>query len=235
MHRELSRDRLYVTVDILILTVRAGQLEILLSRRTAPPFDGQWALPGRFVGTDESAETAVRRLLDEMLPIPDAFTEQLYTFTDKDRDPRGRVISLAYLVIIPWGRLEPLLGKAGSTFRSFRVTMAGQELCLTDGGEDLSPGELAFDHGRIASTGICRLRGKIDYTDIGFRFLEDPAAFSLGDLQTVFEAVLGEKQDSSNFRRGILNRYERTGRLAQTEREERRARGRPAALYRMTF
>ena len=77
-----------------------------------------------------------------------------------------------------------------------------------------------------------RLRGKIDHTAIGFRFLEDPQAFSLGELQTVFEAVLGEAADSSNFRRTILNRYARDGRLEQTD-QEKRARGRPAALYRI--
>ena len=102
-------------------------------------------------------------------------------------------------------------------------------------GETLAPGDLAFDHGKIIETGIERLRGKIDYTEIGFGFLENRDAFSLSELQTVFEAVLGETLDSSNFRRAILGRYEKTGQLTQTDQAEKRGRGRPAALYRFSF
>ena len=83
----------------------------------------------------------------------------------------------------------------------------------------------------MIQTGLQRLRNKIDYTDIGFSFLENREEFALGELQTVFEAVLDSKLDSSNFRRFILNRYEKTGRLEQTEQAEKRGRGRPAALY----
>ena len=232
MHRELEQDRLYVTVDLLILTVREGRLNLLLSRRVSAPYEGRWALPGRFIGLDESAETSVNRLLEEMLPIRNAYLEQLYTFTDVNRDPRGRVISTAYLVIVPWGPLKALMAEKALAFRCFQVSMNGRGLRLTgDGGDALIPGDLAFDHGRIIETGVARLRGKIDYTEIGFRFLENPGAFSLSELQTVFEAVLDETVDSSNFRRAIFGRYERTGRLTQTDQEERRGRGRPAALY----
>ena len=231
MHRELRQDQLYVTADLMILTVREGRLKLLLSRRVNPPCEGRWALPGLFVGLTESAEAAAQRLLQEMLPVRGAFLEQLYTFTDVGRDPRGRVLSVAYLVIVPWGRLrEPL---AESSFRCFEADLDGPALRLADGeGLTLAAEELAFDHGQIIRTGIQRLRGKIDYTDIGFRFLEDPQAFSLGELQTVFEAVLDEAADSSNFRRTILNRYARDGRLEQTD-QAKRARGRPAALYRI--
>ena len=92
---------------------------------------------------------------------------------------------------------------------------------------------LAFDHGRIIDTGVQRLRGKIDYTDVGFRFLNDLNAFSLSELQTVFEAVQGKKLDNSNFRRAIRNRYEENGRLVQTAREDKQKRGRPALLYQL--
>ncbi len=231
MHRELRQDELYATADLMILTVCGGRLKLLLSRRVNPPCEGCWALPGLFIGLEESAEAAAWRLLQEMLPVRDAYVEQLYTFTGVGRDPRGRVLSVAYLVIVPWGRLQEAL--AGSSFRCFEPDVDGPGLRLDDGeGLVLGAGDLAFDHGRIIETGVRRLRGKIDYTDIGFRFLEDPQAFSLGELQTVFEAVLGEAADSSNFRRTILNRYARDGRLEQTD-QEKRARGRPAALYRI--
>ena len=231
MHTKLRSNQLYVTVDLLILTIRENRLNLLLSRRQAPPFEGRWALPGKFIAVDESAETAARKLLEEMLPLPEAYLEQLYTFTEVDRDPRGRVISTAYLVIVPFSRLKKLPESAAVPFHAFRVkTEDGLE--LDDGlGNVLTENDLAFDHGRIARTGILRLRGKIDYTEIGFQFLENRQAFSLSELQTVFEAVLDTGLDSSNFRRGILARYERSGQLAQTSLEEKRGRGRPAALY----
>ena len=232
MHEHLSNNQVYVTVDLLILTVRSGQLNLLLSRRTAAPHEGRWALPGRFIGMDESAEASASRLLKEMLPIQNAYYEQLYTFTDVNRDPRGRVISVAYLVIVPWGQLKPLMAEGKLIFECFRVSMGAIGLRLLGGkGEELLSGDLAFDHGRIIETGINRLQGKVDYTDIGFRFLEDPKSFSLGELQTVFEAILEEKLDSSNFRRTILGKYEKAGRLRQTDRTEQQGRGRPAALY----
>ena len=234
MHESLAADQLHVAVDLLILTVRDGRLNLLLARRVNPPFAGQWALPGRFIDPDESAENAARRLLEEMLPVRDAFMEQLYTFTQVNRDPRGRVVSVAYLVIVPWGRLRSALEEKASGFQCFEAALENEALRLTaDSGEALNDAELAFDHGRIVKTGIQRLRNKIDYTEIGFHFLDDRSAFSLSELQTVFEAVLDSRLDTSNFRRSILNRYEKTGRLRQTERIEKRDRGRPAALYRL--
>ena len=235
MHESLSQGQLYVTVDMLILTVKEGRLNLLLSRRKDAPYAGRWALPGRFVGVDESAETAVRKLLDEMLPAGDAFLEQLYTFSEVNRDPRGRVISTAYLVIIPGQKLDALMEETKTPFKRFEVTEGADGLRLSGAdGTVLIGSDLAFDHGRIIETGVIRLQGKIDYTDVGFRFLNDLKAFSLGELQTVFEAVLGKKLDSSNFRRFIRNRYEETGRMVLTDREDKQKRGRPASLYQLT-
>ena len=234
MHDSLRQDQLYVTVDLLILLVREGKLNLLLSRRKAVPYAGRWALPGRFVGQDESAETAVRKLLREMLPMTDTYLEQLYTFTEVNRDPRGRVLSVAYLVIVPWKRLQPLLDAGSISFHRFEVAEGEEGLRLTGAeGTVLIGSDLAFDHGRMIETGVLRLRGKIDYTDVGFRFLNDPRAFSLSELQTVFEAVLGRKLDDSNFRRFIRSRYEETGRITATDRAEKQGRGRPAALYQL--
>ena len=233
MHSSLEQDRLYVTVDLLIMTVREGKLILYLSRREDAPYAGRWALPGRFVDLEESAEVTAGKLLEEMLPVPGPFIEQLYTFTEVSRDPRGRVISAAYLVIVPEGKLSGAPLQEKTKMKPFEARLEEDGLRLT--GEDgtvLRTSDLAFDHGRIIETGIIRLQGKIDYTDIGFRFLNDPDAFPLGELQTVFEAVLGTPMDPSNFRRSILGRYEKTGRLTQTEQTEKKSRGRPAALYR---
>ncbi len=238
MGETMPQDRIFVTVDILVLTVHGGRLGLLLSRRVEPPFRGCWALPGKLMAPGDSAETTAGKLLRELLPIPGAFMEQLYTFTEMNRDPRGRVISIAYLVAVPWARLEPLLPQDASDPCLFDVRLDAGGLCLEAGGAlRLTGGDLAFDHGRIIGTGVARLRGKVDYTDIAFRFLNDPQAFSLGELQAVFEAVLDKSVDGSNFRRTIQSRYEEAGRIAQIERCDpplRRRRGRPAALYRVT-
>ncbi len=230
MPRVLKDDQLYVTVDLLILAVEEGRLQLLLSRRKDPPCEGQWALPGRFVGMEESAESAARRLLEEMLPIREVYLEQLYTFTRVDRDPRGRVVSVAYLAIVPSGRLAGL--PADASLRPFRVETGAQDPVLEgENGGTLAGGGLAFDHGDILRIGIGRLQGKIDYTDIGFCFLRDMRCFALGELQSVFEAVLGRGLDASNFRRSIQTRYVRTGRIQQTDRTGKNGRGRPSGLY----
>ena len=236
MAEVLVQDQVFVMVDNLILTVRQGRLNLLLSRRTGPPFKGCWALPGKLVEREDSAGATALRLLRQVLPIREAFMEQLYTFTELNRDPRGRVISIAYLAAVPWARLAPILPADGAGPRFFDVSLAGGSLCLEDSeGLRLIGGDLAFDHGRIIETGVQRLRGKIDYTDIAFHFLNDPRAFTLGELRAVYEAVLEKTVDGSNFRRTIQNRYEETGRIAQTDRAEApRRRGRPPAIYRMT-
>ena len=113
MNNRLSQDHLHVTVDLLILTEKEGKLMLLLSRRPHAPCEGQWALPGRFVALEESAEETAALLMEEMLPVRCFYTEQLYTFTQPKRDPRGRILSIAYLVIVPWQQLQPVLGQEG--------------------------------------------------------------------------------------------------------------------------
>lgn len=233
LHKSLKQDQMYITVDTLILTVINGKLCLLLSLRRNPPYDGMPALPGRIIGRDETAEETAWYLMNEMLPGGEPFLEQLYTFTEVDRDPRGRVISVAYLAIIPQRKLAKLLEEQETTLQPFRIDTEEGRLQMTgQDGTVLTGSDLAFDHGRIIETGVKRLQNKIGYTDIGFRFLNNANAFSLSELQTVFEAVLNMELDSSNFRRSILNQYEKSGRLWQTAQEERRGRGRPAVLYR---
>ncbi len=233
MHETLFSDQIHVAVDLLILTVRNGSLTLLLSKRTEPPYQHCWALPGRLVAQSESAESCAQDLLSEMLPDVDAYLEQLYTFTNVNRDPRGRVISIAYLVILPWERLSQALRSPERKMHCFTAAPALQTLRLTgEDGATLSDDQLAFDHGRMIQTGLNRLKGKIDYTELGFRFLDQPDGFSLSQLQSVYEAVLGQTLDTSNFRRLMLNRYEATGRIEQTQSAIKQGRGRPAALYR---
>ena len=232
MHQQLNQDQLYVTVDLLILSVRSGRLTLMLSKRQTPPYATRWALPGRFVSLDESAETAARNLTAEMFPVARPFLEQLYTFTEVNRDPRGRVISTAYLMIVPEKQLEAAMNSAPGILKPFRVMPEREPLRLEGEGVALVGSDLAFDHGRIIETGISRLQGKIDYTDIAFRFLNDRSAFSLSEVQQVFEAVLAHPLDASNFRRFIRNRWGDTGRIRPIEKEEAGRRGRPAALYR---
>ncbi|MBR5287361.1 MAG: NUDIX hydrolase [Clostridia bacterium] len=233
MHKTLASAQIHVAVDLMIVTVRDGKMAVLLSRRPQAPCAGCWALPGHLLPLEESAETAAESLLREMLPIDGAYREQLFTFTDVSRDPRGRVISIAYLVLVPWQRLEGCLTREEVKLACFTVcddakqsALVGPETILLDGPQ------LAFDHGQIIRTGIRRLQGKISYTDVGFHFLQSTDAFSLRELQMIFEAVLGEEMDKSNFRRSILARYETTGHISQTEDIQKSGRGRPAVLYR---
>lgn len=233
MHADLASDQLHLSVDALILTIREGRLAVLLSRRSHPPYEGEWALPGKLVGLTESADEAAAQLLHEMLPDVPAYREQLYTFAHPLRDPRGRVVSIAHLFLLPWERLQPALSRPDAALRCFVIQPAAEGLALTaDDRTTVSPDDLAFDHGLILRTGVTRLRGKIDYTDVAFHLLRDMQAFSLSELQIVFEAVLDQQLDASNFRRGILTRYENSGRLTQTDQAKKQGRGRPAALYR---
>ena len=233
VNRRLESGQIYVTVDILALTVEEGKLRILLSRRREPPFQGCWALFGKLVGQEETAEEAARCLLREMLPPGEGYLEQLYTFADLGRDPRGRVISIAYLAVLPWGSL----GQLREGQQLFQLGMDREGLCLRGpGGELLRRRDLAFDHGSIVETGLLRLRGKLQYTDIGFHFLCDTGSFTLRELQTVYEAVQGRPTDGGNFRRSMQSRYIDTGRIVRTDQREgaRQKRGRPAARYRLS-
>ena len=185
MHEVLSQDQLYVAVDILILTEDGGRLKLLLSKRTQPPFAQRLALPGRLMAIDESAESAANLLVKEMLNVQNLYMEQLYTFTDLNRDPRGRVISIAYLIVVPWPEIAQLLEEK-KALQLFEVTEEHGHLLLRgEDGKELVESDLAFDHGRILRTGIKRVQGKLNYTPIGFAFLHDPEAFSLSEVQTI--------------------------------------------------
>jgi 8-oxo-dGTP diphosphatase len=198
-----------ISVDVVIFTLRADDLQVLLIQRKHSPFEGRWAIPGGFVKADESLETAARRELEEETGVHDVYLEQLYTFGDPGRDPRGRVITVAYLALVP----APLALAAGSDASDARWWSVSK-----------LP-KLAFDHGKILQYALRRLRYKLEYTAVGFQFL--PPSFTLTEIQTAYQTVLGEPLDKRNFRRRILEAgiLEETGVLSNSG-------GRPAKLYR---
>lgn len=200
---------IFVTVDIVIFTLREGDLQVLLVKRKMPPFEGRWAIPGGFVQHDESLEDAAARVLFEEAGVRDVHIEQLYTFGKVDRDPRGRMVTVAYYALVP----APL------------ALHAGGETADAQWQSVYALPEMAFDHADIVQYALKRLRYKLEYTAVGFQLL--PKAFTLSQLQRAYETVLGERLDKRNFRRRILQAQviEETGEMQSGE-------GRPAKLYR---
>jgi 8-oxo-dGTP diphosphatase len=206
-----------VAVDVIIFTISAtapipAALEVLLIKRGIQPFSGRWAIPGGFVLPKESLEEAALRELKEETSVCDVYLEQLYTFGDPGRDPRGRVVSVAYFALIAADKRPLSAGSDAAEARFFPMSQ-------------LPP--LAFDHGHILDYALGRLRNKLEYTTVGFQLL--PAKFTLTELQCVYEAILGRTLDKRNFRRKLalldiltpLNEYRESGR-------------RPAQLYRFS-
>ena len=206
-----------VAVDVVLLTVRAGALYALRGRRDGHPHRGRWALPGGFLRIDESLDDAAVRVLRMKAGLADAFVEQLYTFGRPDRDPRTRVISVAYYVLVDPAALDRAVATADAGLRLARLDVPwpgeiGGPVGATD--EAGSPLALAFDHADILGMSVKRIRGKLDYAPIGFELLPD--TFSLRDLRLVHEAILGRALNKDSFRRRMLDRglVEPTGRRA---------------------
>jgi 8-oxo-dGTP diphosphatase len=202
-----------VTVDIVIFALREGELQVLLIQRGIPPFEGQWALPGGFIRHDESLEAAARRELEEETGVRDVYLEQLYTVGEPERDPRGRVITVAYYALLTT-EAAPLL--AGTDAGAARWMPARKHP------------PLAFDHDKILAYALERLVSKLEYTTVGFMLL--PKKFTLGQLQRVYEAVLGRTLDKRNFRRKMAL----LGILKPLEEWVQDGPSRPAQLYRFS-
>lgn len=198
-------------------------LSVLLIRRKAEPFAGSWAVPGGFVevsdaGTQgESLEAAARRELKEETGISVAYLEQLYTFGDPGRDPRGRVVSVAYVALVRPDEHRVAAGSDAAAAAWFSVES------VLGGGI-----ELAFDHDTILKTAIERLRGKVRYAPIGFNLL--PPRFTLGDLRRLYEALLGQSIDAANFHKKVDKALVKSGVLIKT-RHTQKGPHRPAPLY----
>ena len=224
-----------VAADVLAFTTEGTRLQLLLIRRHSHPYLGRWALPGGFIGMKESAEEAAIREFREKTGISGIYMEQLYTFSGVRRDPRMRIISVAYLAMAAKERLLPALDREGTEAGLFTVQAddaRGFVLTPDEGdGAPVFPEELAFDHAEIIATALNRMAGKLEYTDIGFEFLADKGRFTLSELYDIYTAVSGRQYDLPNFRRFIKKRYEEAGRIEPTG-ERQKKRGTPAALYR---
>lgn len=176
-----------LTADCVVFGLDNEDLKVLLIQRDLEPFAGQWALPGGFVAVGESVEETARRELEEETGLNGIFLEQLYTFSDPDRDPREHVVTVAYFALV---NLSEHTVKASTDARS----AAWFEI------NDVP--KLAFDHDLILKTAYERLQGKIRYQPIGFELL--PKKFPLRQLQQVYEKILDRKLDKRNFRKKIL-------------------------------
>ena len=214
-------DRPSVTVDLVLLGIVSGALSALLLKRARAPQRGRWALPGGFVGIEESLEDAAARILAEKAGLRSAHLEQLYTFGAVDRDPRMRIISVAYMALLDEATFVAV-ERSGAGLRRARLAM-DDGAPLDDAGMPLT---LAFDHQAILAVARDRLMGKIDYSDLGFAFL--PERFTLRQLQDVHEAIRGTPLNKPAFRRRMLDR----GWLEPTGEREPDASHRPAELFR---
>lgn len=177
-----------VVVDCVVFGLADDALKVLLIRRARPPNQGAWALPGGFIEMDEPLETAALRELREETGVGDLYLEQLYTFGDPSRDPRGRVISVSYYALV-----KPELHQA----------KAGDDAADAEWVDVKRVGPMAFDHGQILQAACDRLRAKVRYQPIGFELL--PRKFTLSQLQRMYEVILGRRLDKRNFRRKMLN------------------------------
>ena len=180
--------RAAVTVDCVVFGLDETELKVMLIQRDIAPFEGKWALPGGFVRLDETVEEAARRELHEETGLEKVFLEQLYTFGDLERDPRERVITVAWYALV---RLSDHRVKAATDARD----------AAWFGMHDLP--QLAFDHDRILDTAHQRLQNKVRYQPIGFELL--PQKFTLTQLQKLYEIVLDRPLDKRNFRKKILS------------------------------
>jgi 8-oxo-dGTP diphosphatase len=203
--------KLLVTVDIVLFTIRDRRLHLLLIKRRAKPFENRYALPGGFVLEEESLDSGASRELREETGVDQVYLEQLYTFGDPKRDPRGRVITVSYYALVPHTRVLRA-GTDASDAAWFPVT----ELPA-----------LAFDHRKIVEYAHQRIRNKLDYTNVGFELLPDK--FTLTELQLVHEAILGENLDKRNFRRKIILKG-----IVKPTKELQHTGRKPAQLYRFS-
>ncbi|MBI2093433.1 MAG: NUDIX hydrolase [Candidatus Omnitrophica bacterium] len=199
-----------IAVDVALFTIQAGILKVLLVKRENAPYRGMWALPGGMVGPEESVDAAALRELHEETSIGNIYLEQLYTFGEINRDPRGRVITVAYYALVNWQQVQLKAYQRVSEANWFAVKR------LPD---------LAFDHRRIIDYALERLRNKINYTTVAFQLLS--REFTLTQLQSSYEVIIGTRLDKRNFRRKMLQ----LGILKATRQFHANGRQRPARLY----
>ncbi len=176
-----------LTVDVVVFALDDEDLKVMLIERDLKPFAGQWALPGGFVRVEETLAEAARRELEEETGLKNIYLEQLYTFSELDRDPRERVITVAHYALVNLAGHEVAASTDARNAAWFSIG-------------DLPP--LAFDHDTILNTAYARLKGKVRYQPIGFELL--PERFTLRQLQHLYEVILDRELDKRNFRKKVL-------------------------------
>jgi len=201
-----------VTTDVVLFTIDDSRLKLLLISRASEPFAGQWALPGGFLEIDEDLKDGALRELREETGVSGIYLEQLRTFGRPGRDPRERVISVAYYALAPCERLTVRAASDAAEASWFPVA-------------DLPA--LAFDHAQIIQAAHERLVAKLDYSTIAFQFM--PERFTLSELQQVYEILLDAELDKRNFRKWARALEQ----IEETDEQRRRGSHRPARLYRL--
>lgn len=234
-----------VTVDTLIFTVDKStedyHLQIMLVRRQDHPFLNKWAIPGGFVGMEESVDQAAVRELEEETGLRNIYLEQLYTWGDVGRDPRTRIISVSYMALVPKEMLTPVTeggnacvsgeepyppeSKAEANAAWYSISRQGGRLRLWNESRQLLEEDLAFDHARMIRLALERMKNKVFYTDIVFKLL--PEKFTFPELQRLYEAILEEKLHGPNFRRDMQKWVEQTQEKCKPQKA-----GKPAWYYR---
>lgn len=210
------------------------KMSILLVKRDNYPFKDKWCLPGGFVGIDEDLDEAPKRILKNETNVEDIYLEQLYTFGNVNRDPRMRVVSTSYMALIDKNCLKDKISDNASWFDIVLYEEKNNivDITLSNGYTNISftiekilrekttdrysfkikeNNSLAFDHPNVILSGIERLKNKIEYTDIVFNMM--PKFFTLGELQQVYEIILGKKLLDPAFRRIIANKVEKTNKM----------------------
>ena len=198
-------------MDCVVFGFDDGDLKVLLIERALSPFKGSWALPGGFVRVDETLDEAARRELQEEAGLQEVFLEQLYTFGKVDRDPRERVVSVAYYALVKMADFSTKAATDAADARWFPISKVPK---------------LAFDHAEILAAALARLKGKVRYQPIGFELL--PPKFTLSQLQHLYEVVLETELDKRNFRKKVLS----FGLLVPLKETQMAGRHRPAQLFR---
>ncbi|MFD3405053.1 NUDIX domain-containing protein [Kribbella sp. NPDC058693] len=203
-----------LAADLVILTVRDGRLQVLLIRRGIAPYKGRWALPGGFVRPDEDLETTARRELAEETGLSSEriHLEQVATYGAPDRDPRGRVVSVAYLALVP-DLPTPVAGSDAASAQWVDVA-------------EVDAGRLAFDHHRILADGVERARAKLEYSPLATAFC--PPEFTISELRGIYEAVWGTPLDPRNFHRKVTKTADFVTPAGTTTTRDG---GRPAQLF----
>lgn len=221
----------FVCTDAVVFTIRTqkpdsyrklpeASLQVLLYKRAEKPYENTWCLPGGFLNIDELPEDNISRKISEKSHVDSCVLEQLYTFCDLKRDPRARVISIAYLGLMNEMKSQEFNDKG----EWFSVQLKEDHTLLLQNGDlQIEEGDLGFDHYFMIKTALMRLQSKIWYSNMAFHLL--PTEFTLTQLQNVYEVILGKKEQAANFRRKIIHLVEETNEYTSDKGH------RPAKIY----